>query len=47
MRSLIFKVALFYSTLMIIQSLIGYALFQQVKDDEQLMLAAIQALTMV
>ena len=41
------KVTLFFSALMLIQSLIGYGLFQQIKDDDQMMLAAIQAITMI
>ncbi|ERH40941.1 hypothetical protein N751_17505 [Legionella pneumophila str. Leg01/11] len=41
------KMTLFFSALMLIQSLVGYALFQQVKDDDQLMLATIQAMTII
>lgn len=41
------KVTLFFSALILNQSLIGYALFQQVKDDDQLMIAAIQAMTII
>jgi CHASE3 domain sensor protein len=40
------KITLFFSALMLIQSLIGYALFQQVKDNDQSILAAIQAMTL-
>ncbi|SIR39327.1 hypothetical protein [Fluoribacter gormanii] len=41
------KVTLFFSALIIIQSLIGYALFQQIKDDDLIMFATIQAITMI
>ncbi|CZL47488.1 TPA: hypothetical protein ACJ5DT_002912 [Legionella pneumophila] len=41
------KVTLFFSALMLIQSLIGYALFQEIKDDDQMMLTAIQAMTII
>ncbi|MBN9229599.1 MAG: hypothetical protein J0I93_02000 [Legionella sp.] len=41
------KMTLFFSALMLIQSLVGYALFQQAKDDDQLMLATIQAMTII
>jgi hypothetical protein len=41
------KMTLFFSALMLIQSLIGYALFQQVKDDDRLIIAAIQAMMII
>ncbi|WP_298624784.1 hypothetical protein [uncultured Legionella sp.] len=41
------KVTLFFSALMLIQSLIGYALFQEIKEDDQMMLTAIQAMMII
>ncbi|WP_226905667.1 hypothetical protein [Legionella antarctica] len=41
------KITLFFSALMLVQSLIGYALYQQIKDDDQLIIAAIQAISII
>lgn len=41
------KVTLFFSALMLIQSFIGYALFQQVKDDDLVMPAPIQEMMII
>lgn len=41
------KMTLFFSPLMLIQSLIGYALSQQAKDDDRLIIAAIQAMMII
>lgn len=41
------KITLAISALMLILSLIGYALFQQVKNDDQLILATIQAISII
>jgi len=41
------KITLFFSALMLVQSLIGYALYQQIKNDDQLMIATIQAMSVI
>jgi len=41
------KITLFFSALMLVQSLIGYALYQQIKNDDQLMIATIQEMSVI